>query len=72
MSDVNMRVQAATGGWWVDCDLPLEAMYFRSGARAEAVAREIAIHLSGVGHDVFLEIRDRSEQPVATHRYFAI
>lgn len=72
MNDVNMRVQAATAGWWVGCDLPLEPTYFRSGARAEAVARSLAIHLSGAGHDVFLEIRDRSEQPVATHRYFAV
>lgn len=72
MHEVVLRVHPAAGGWWVDCDLPLEKTYFRSGARAEAVARSLAIHLSGAGHDVRLMVRDRGDQVVATHRYFAI
>jgi len=72
MNEVVLRVQPAAGGWWVDCDLPIEPTYFRSGARAEEVARSLAIHLSGAGHEVKVEIRDRSELTVATQRYFAL
>jgi len=68
--DVTMRVHPAAGGWWIDCDLPLEPTYFRSGALAEQVARSLALRLSRVGHDVKLVINDRAEQTVATHRYF--
>ena len=72
MSEVKLQVAASGAGWWVDCDLPLEATYFQSGAHAQEVARRLAIHLSGAGHDVELWIRDRAEQLVATHLYFAL
>lgn len=71
MADVTMQVKPASGGWRVDCDLPLERMYFRSGARAESVAYELAMRLSDVGHDVRVIITDRASQIVATRRYFA-
>ena len=72
MADVTMQVQPASGGWWLDCDLPLERTYFRSGAQAENVARELALRLSGVGHDVRVIISDRALQVIATRRYFAL
>ncbi len=71
MKDVLMRVQPAASGWQIRCDLPLEAAYFRSGARAEQVARNLATHLSGAGHDVRVVIEDRTAQVVATQNYFA-
>jgi hypothetical protein len=71
MNEVLLTVHPAAGGWWLACDLPLEPTYFRSGALAEQVARSLAIRLSGAGRDVKLVINDRSEQPVATHLYFA-
>jgi hypothetical protein len=71
MADVTMQVQPASGGWRVDCDLPLERTYFRSGARAEKVACDLAIRLSGAGHDVQVIISDRTSQIIATRRYFA-
>ena len=72
MADVTMQVQPASGGWWLDCDLPLERTFFRSGAQAENVARELALRLSGVGHDVRVIISDRALQVIATRRYFAL
>lgn len=72
MKDVQLQVQPATVGWWVDCDLPIEPVFFHSGARAETVARNLAIHLSGAGHDVRVVIEDRTNQVVATQRYFAL
>ena len=72
MTDVTMQVQPASGGWWLDCDLPLERTFFRSGAQAENVARELALRLSGVGHDVRVIISDRALQVIATRRYFAL
>jgi len=72
MKEVLFRVQPAPVGWLVGCDLPIEPTYFRSGASAERVARDLAIHLSGAGHDVRLVIEDRTRQVVATQRYFAI
>ena len=71
MVHVMLRVHPAAGGWWIDCDLPLEPTYFRSGALAEQVARSLAVRLSGAGHDVKLVVNDRTDQTVATRRYFA-
>lgn len=71
MNGVDLRVQPASTGWRVGCDLLIEPTYFRSGATAEKVARELAIHLSGLGHDVRVIIEDRARQVVATQRYFA-
>lgn len=72
MADVTMQVKPASGGWWLDCDLPLERTFFRTGAQAENVARELALRLSGVGHDVRVIISDRALQVIATRRYFAL
>ncbi|MBU1376258.1 MAG: hypothetical protein KKE02_16640 [Alphaproteobacteria bacterium] len=72
MKDVQLQVQPASGGWWIECDPPIEPTFFHSGARAETVARNLAIHLSGAGHDVRVLIEDRANQGVATQRYFAL
>jgi hypothetical protein len=72
MKNVHLRVQPASIGWWVGCDLPIEPTYFHSGARAEKVARDLALHLSDAGHDVRVVIEDRARQVVATQRYFAV
>lgn len=71
MKDVQLQVQPASGGWWIACDLPIEPTFFHSGARAETVARSLAIRLCSAGHDVRVVIEDRAHQVVATQRYFA-
>lgn len=70
MEEVVLRVGPAASGWEVECDRYLEPTYYRSGARAEEIARSLALHLTGTGCDVRLLIRDRSDRVVATHRYF--
>lgn len=72
MLDVHILVgPAAGGGWRIDCDLPLEPAYFRSGARAEQTARALAARMSAAGIDAKVVIADRRDQVVATQRYFA-
>jgi hypothetical protein len=72
MADVVLRVAPAGDGWWVDCDLPLEPTFFHSGAQAERTARALALRLSDCGRNVQLLVKDRREQTIATHRYFAL
>ena len=69
MDEVILRVGPAAGGWSVDCDL-LEPTFYRSGARAEAVGRELAAHLSGAGRNVRMLVSDRTERLVVSQRYF--
>lgn len=71
MKEVVLNIAPAAEGWWLDCDLPLEPLFFLSGARAEKTARDLALRLTGAGRDVRLFVKDRSDAPVATHRYFA-
>ncbi len=72
MLDVHILVGPAVGGGWrVDCDMPLEPAYFRSGARAEQTARTLAERVSAAGVDAKVIIADRRDQVVATQRYFA-
>ena len=68
---VRVSVHPAAGGWEMACDLPVEPVYFRSGASAEAAARSLAVRLSGEGNDVKLTVHDRAARPIATQRYFA-
>ena len=72
VGQVQLRVQPAASGWQVRCDLPLETSYFRSGAKAEGAARDLAIRLSALGHDVELIIEDRGRQVIGTQIYFAL
>ena len=71
MRTILVSILPAAGGWELDCDLPVETTYFRSGGRAEEAARNLAVRLIGEGNDVKLVVHDRSAQPVATQRYFA-
>jgi hypothetical protein len=71
MSEVVLQVRPASGGWWVDCNLPLEPTYYRSGARAEETARSLALRLCNLGRDVRVIVNDRGQQTVATQIYFA-
>lgn len=72
MTEVILKVGPATGGgWWMNCDLPLEPTFFRSGADAEHTARALALRLVDNGCDVSLQVSDLSERPIATHRFFA-
>ena len=68
---VGIQVQPARNGWQVSCDLPIETIYFRSGAQAESAARRLAMRLSGLGHDVQVEIHDRDGRLVGTQLYLA-
>jgi hypothetical protein len=72
MKEVVLNVAPAAEGWWVDCDLPLEPIFFRSGDLAEQTARKLALLLTDLGRDVRLFVRDRLDYPVATHRYFSL
>jgi hypothetical protein len=69
MKEIVLKVGPAATGWSVDCDV-LQPTFFQSGARAESVARRLAIELSGAGHDVRVLVEDRAERLIATHRYF--
>lgn len=71
MQSVHIDVRPIGAGWWVGCDLPLQPTYFRSGARAEAMARSLAIRLTETGCDVRVSVSDRLDQLIATQRYFA-
>jgi hypothetical protein len=70
-SEIMLKVSPAAAGWRVDSGL-LETTFFRSGARAEAEARRLAIEWSRGGRDVRMLVEDRAEQVVATHRYFGV
>jgi hypothetical protein len=71
MSEMRLKVSPMGAGWSVDCSLPLQPIYFRSGARAEEVARSLAVRLSSAGRDVHVTIHDRAKQVVGTQIYFA-
>ena len=71
MSQVRLQVEPARNGWQLRCDLPIETIYFRSGARAESAARNLAVRLSGLGHDVQVEIQNRDSHVVGTQIYFS-
>jgi len=70
MREVKMTVGSGAEGWWVDCDLPLEPTYYRSGGHAERAAGEMAVVISKTGCDVKLVILDRRAAVIATRRYF--
>ena len=72
MSEVTLKIVPAAGGWCLDCDLPLEPQFFRSGAVAERVGRSLALKLTDAGEDVRLFVQDASRQTVAVHRYFGL
>ncbi|MBI1200212.1 MAG: hypothetical protein GC203_20330 [Phenylobacterium sp.] len=69
MKDVNVRVSPAASGWSINCDLPLETTYYRSGARAEHIARRIANNLCGAGLTVEVSVYGLDGFVVGTHRY---
>ncbi len=71
MSEVVLNVRPTEMGWRLESNLPLEPIYFRSGARIEAAARDMARRLSERGLDVQLVINDRANQLIATRRYLA-
>jgi hypothetical protein len=72
MKEVVLNVAPAATGWWVDCDLPLEPIFFLSADLAEQTARGLAVRLTDLGRDVRLFIQDGLHQTVATHRYFSL
>lgn len=69
MDWLDIEVGPAQTGWRVGCDLPLQPTYFHSGARAEAMARRLAIQLSEAGLDVRLRVNDRAARPIAIYNY---
>lgn len=69
MKDLVVNVYPGAGGWCMECDLPLEPIYFKSGGRAEAAARNLAIRLSCIGHEVRMIVKDGADQTVGSHRY---
>lgn len=58
-------------GWAVFC-VGLEPLIFRSGARAEAQARRLAMALAKLGRAVQVRIQDRARNPVGTLLYPAM
>lgn len=60
---------ASAAGWRLDCDLPLEPLYFRAGSCAERAARRLACALGVAGHEVRLVVLDRAGQSVAVERF---
>lgn len=72
MKDMVLHVGPAGSGWGLACDGYLEPTYYRSGAEAERSARFLARHITGLGCDVQVLVRDRSECLIASHRYFGL
>ena len=58
-------------GWAVFC-VDLEPLFFRSGGRAEAQARRLAMALAKLGRAVQVRIQDRARNLVGTLLYPAI
>lgn len=61
-------VSPLADGWAVRT-AGLEPLVFRSGARAEAQARRLAIVLARLGRNVQVRILDRARNLVGTHVY---
>jgi hypothetical protein len=64
-------VEPIGGGWCVSSRGACEAMVFLSGGRAEAEARLLARCLALVGHDVLVEIHDRTNRLAGRVSYSA-
>lgn len=54
-----IRVIPAGSGWAVESDALDNPMIFRSGGRAEATARRLALALARAGHAATLEVKAR-------------
>lgn len=61
-------VQPLAEGWAVICS-GLEPLVFRSGGRAEAAARRLALALAKMGRAIELRILDRARNLVGTQIY---
>ena len=72
MSDHRViRVSPLAEGWAVFC-VGLEPLIFRSGGRAEAQARRLAMALAKLGRAVQVRVHDRARNLVGTLLYPAM
>lgn len=65
-----LQVTPVEGGWRLVCPLTGDLM-FLSGGRAEQCARQTALLLAQLGHEVEVRIHDRSNALAGTIHYFA-
>lgn len=63
-----IRVSPLADGWGVFCS-GLEPLFFRSGGRAEAQARRLAVALAQVGKAIEVRIFDRARNLVGARLY---
>lgn len=61
-------VQPLAEGWSVVCS-GLEPLVFRSGGRAEAAARRLALALTRLGRAIEVRVLDRARNLVGTQVY---
>lgn len=66
-----IRVTPLAEGWGVFC-AGLEPLIFRSGGRAEAQAKRLALALAKMGRAIEVRIFDRARNLVGTHAYPAL
>jgi hypothetical protein len=69
MQGVQVKVQAAAGGWLIFCSCS-EPLAFFSGAVAEARAHGLGKSIARAGSDSVVVVQDRSGRVVGTTRYF--
>lgn len=71
MAQSKIKVGPVAGGWIVDGVEGLEPLIFRSGARAEAHARALALVIAQGGSDADVAVLDRRDRPVGAYRFRA-
>lgn len=72
VTELKIKVRPAYEGWAIECEPPLETLYFRSGGKAESAARRLALRLCGEGRDVSLVVMDREHNVIGTQLYFGL
>jgi hypothetical protein len=70
MGDALVKVGPAGAGWLVEGLFGVQPLLFLSGAKAEAQAHVLARCIASAGCDARVAIHDRTQQLIATVRYF--
>ena len=66
-----IEVSHANGAWCVEARGCFEPVMFRSGGRAEQVPRRLACCFAEAGQVARIQVHDKHNALVGTHRYFA-
>ena len=72
VGQVDLIVRAVDCGWLIDCPALGPPLAFFSGAKAEAKAHELGRVMAAAGHDVRVEVRDRTQKIIGATSYPAL